>query len=452
MKFWTSSGWAGCLSAIDERRLMSIYLAGGGVLAAAFVALFFSTISFALRDFSRVKLANSLQKLGKSERLEPTLEYARDLIFVTSVARLFSNILVLIFTLAMIQDTHFGILWQYVLAIVVAGIVTLLSSVAIPLAAARYAGETLIAFFIDLLHLMRVVLSPVTKISHGIDAVFRQASGTPTSDSQLLEDEILSVVEEGEKEGIVDVQEREMIESVIQFRDTTTGQIMTPRPEMVAIELPASLEIIKQTIQATGHSRIPVYERTLDHVVGILYARDLLRYVGQAPASPEQFDLRKIVRPALFVPETKPLRDLLQDFRLQNVHISIVLDEYGGTTGLVTIEDILEELVGDISDEHERTEPAMLRKINDQSWDADARVYIDELNRTLGVSLPEDAGFDTLGGFVTTTLGRIPATGTTFEHAGVKYTILGAEPQKVNRVRIDLAMAAVNDPSVSLSA
>jgi CBS domain containing-hemolysin-like protein len=431
---------------------MSIYLAGGGVLAAAIVALFFSTISFALRDFSRVKLTHALQKLGKSDRLQPTLDYARDLIFVTSVARLFSNILVLIFTLAMIQDTHFGILWQYVLGIIIAGIVTLLSSVAIPLAAARYAGETLIAFFIEPLHALRIVLMPVTKISHGIDALFRQASGKPESDSQLLEDEILSVVEEGEKEGIVDVQEREMIESVIQFRDTTAGQIMTPRPEMVAIELPASLEIIKQTIQATGHSRIPVYERTLDHVVGILYARDLLRYIGQGPATPEQFDLRKVVRPALFVPETKPLRDLLQDFRLQNVHISIVLDEYGGTTGLVTIEDILEELVGDISDEHERSEPAMLHKINDQSWDADARVYIDELNRTLGVSLPEDAGFDTLGGFVTTTLGRIPTTGTTFEHAGVKYTVLGAEPQKVNRVRIDLAMAAVNDPSVSLSA
>ena len=105
------------------------------------------------------------------------------------------------------------------------------------------------------------------------------------------------------------------------------------------------------------------------------------------------------------------MRDLLQDFRLQKVHIAIVLDEYGGTTGLVTIEDIIEELVGDISDEHERTEPALLKRLNDQSWDADARVYIDELNRTLGVSLPDDAGFDTLGGFVTTTMGRIPTTG-----------------------------------------
>jgi CBS domain containing-hemolysin-like protein len=397
--------------------------------------------------------------MGRANRLEPTLTYTRDLIFVTSVARLFSNIMVLILTVALFRETTFGNAWQYVLSVLVAGIITLMVSVAIPLAAARYAGETLIAACVDLLHLMRLLLSPVTKISHGIDALFRRASGTPESTSQLLEDEILSVVEEGEKEGIVDVQEREMIESVIQFRDTTAGQIMTPRPEIVAIEMPATLDTIKRTIEATGHSRIPVYERTLDHIVGILYARDLLRYIGQptppAPASGANaapFDLRTLVRPALFVPETKPLRDLLQDFRLQKVHISIVLDEYGGTTGLVTIEDILEELVGDISDEHERTEPAMLKRLSDQSWDADARVYVDELNRTLGLALPDDAGFDTLGGFVTTTLGRIPPTGTTFEHEGVKYTVLEAEPQKVNRVRIDLAMAIANDPPVSAAA
>ena len=428
---------------------MSVYLAGGGVLIAAFAALFFSTLSFALRDFSRIRLGQSLEKLGRSDKLESTLEYARDLIFVTSVARLFSNIMVLVFTLGLFRDMFSGILWQYTMAVVISGAITLLTSVAVPLAAARYAGEFWIALFIDVLHVMRVALSPVTKISHGIDALFRRASGTPETNSQQIEDQILSVVQEGEEEGVVDETEREMIESVIEFRDTTAGQIMTPRPEMVAIELPASLDTIKQTVESTGHSRIPVFERSLDHVVGILYARDLLRYIGKPP---EAFDLRATVRPAFYVPESKPLRDLLQDFRLQKIHIAIVLDEYGGTAGLVTIEDILEELVGDISDEHERSEPATLKRLSDQSWDADARAYVDELNRTMGLNLPDDAGYDTLGGFVTTTLGKIPTAGTVFEHAGVKYTILEAEPQKVNRVRIDLPITAPNDPSVSLLA
>src|SRR5687768_962384 len=145
--------------------------------------------------------------------------------------------------------------------------------------------------------------------------------------------------------------------------------------------------------------------------------------------------MKELLRPAFFVPETKPLRDLLHDFKLQKVHIAIVGDEYGGTAGLVTIEDIFEELVGDVSDEHEPAEPAMIVRESDLVAEADARVYLDELNRVLGLNLPEEAGYDTLGGFVVNTLGRIPAGGTTFEHGGVKFTVIDAEPQKVNRVK-----------------
>src|SRR5205823_1427278 len=142
------------------------------------------------------------------------------------------------------------------------------------------------------------------------------------------------------------------------------GQIMTPRPEIVALGVDASLTQIKQTIEESGHSRIPVYNGTLDHIVGVLYARDLLHHVGQ-PA--QKFDVRTVLRPPLYVPETKPLPDLLRDFRLQKVHIAIVSDEYGGTAGLVTIEDVMEELVGDISDEHEPVEPAMFQRIDEQT-------------------------------------------------------------------------------------
>jgi CBS domain containing-hemolysin-like protein len=283
---------------------------------------------------------------------------------------------------------------------------------------------------------MRVVLLPILKLMHGIDNLVRQATGgSDEPEAEEIEQEILSVVEEGEKEGVVDEQEREMIESVIEFRDTQVGQIMTARPEIVAIDVHASLSEVKRTLEESGHSRIPVYSGTLDHIVGVLYARDLLKHLGLPP---EQFDIRSAIRPANYVPESKPLRDLLKDFRAQKVHISIVLDEYGGTAGLVTIEDILEELVGDISDEHEPAEPAMLRRIDDHAYDVDARMYIDELNRQVGLNLPEDAGYDTLGGFVTNTLSRIPPAGTTFDHGNIRFTVTDAEPQKVNRVKIEL--------------
>ena len=272
---------------------------------------------------------------------------------------------------------------------------------------------------------------------HVIDDSVRRATGATmvVEPAATIEREILSAVEEGEKEGVVDEQEREMIESVIQFRATTAGQIMTPRPEIIALELGSTLNHVKQTLEESGHSRIPVYDGTLDHVVGILYARDLLKFLGQATL---KFDIRSAMRPAYFVPDTKPLRDLLHDFRVKKVHLAIVLDEYGGTTGLVTIEDVLEELVGDISDEHEPLEPAMFKPLSETTAEADARMYIDQLNRRMSLNLPEDAGYDTVGGYVTTTLGRIPEAGTSFEHEGAKFTVLDAEPQKVNRVRIEL--------------
>jgi CBS domain containing-hemolysin-like protein len=237
-----------------------------------------------------------------------------------------------------------------------------------------------------------------------------------------------------------------MIESVIAFRDTTAGQIMTARPEIIGIPLDAEMLGVKKAIEASGHSRLPVYEGTLDHVIGILYARDLLAILGEPP---ERFNIRAYMRPAFYVPETKPVTDLLHDFRLQKVHIAVVLDEYGGTAGLVTIEDVFEELVGDISDEHEPIEPAMFSRLTDNTAEADARLYIDELNRLMSLGVPEDAGYDTLGGFVSTTLGRIPSTGTTFEFGGAKFTVLDAEPQKVNRVRIEVIPHTVTESAES---
>jgi len=210
---------------------------------------------------------------------------------------------------------------------------------------------------------------------------------------------------------------------------------MTPRTEIVGLEIGAPQAEVKKTLEESGHSRIPVYDGTLDHIVGILYARDLLKHLGQ---SPEQFNIRSAIRNPVFVPEIKPLRDLLREFRQQKVHIALVADEYGGTAGLVTIEDILEELVGEISDEHEPVEPSSFRRLDERTADVDARIYIGDLNRLLGLSLPDDAGYETLGGFVSVSMGRIPAEGASFEQEGVRYTITSAEPQKVNRVKIEL--------------
>ncbi len=410
-----------------------LFIALGLCLASA-GALFFSTLTYALRELSRVRLGEFLEERGQSQWLEPTTEHANDLIFVTAAGRLLSNVFTVVLVIMALEQWRPGV--RYTLAVIVSTIISLFLSVAIPHALARHEGDKIVGVFAPFLDVVWRLMKPVTTLMHLIDDVVRRATGgSVETEPEEIQQEILSVVEEGEKEGIVDAQERVMIESVIQFRDTTAGQIMTPRPEIIGLDVNSSLIHVKQTIEESGHSRIPVYDGTIDHIVGVLYARDMLQYLGQAAP---HFDLRSAMRPKLEVPETKLVRELLRDFRVQKVHIAIVLDEYGGTAGIVTIEDILEELVGDISDEHESIEPGLFKRIDEQTAEADARIYIEEFNRLAGLNLPEEAGYDTLGGFVSTHLGRIPEAGTTFEYGGARFTVVEAEPQKVNRVRVEM--------------
>lgn len=419
---------------------MTFWLTVVAIGIAASLSLVFSTLTYSLRDFSRPKLEDFLEKQGLSAWFEKTIALQQDLVFVTAVLRLLANILLLVGVLHLFRHLGGSEWLQYLLAVAVAGLITLFTSVAIPHALASHAGEKLLGSQVKFLHGLRIALLPATRLMHGIDRLVARAVGVNGTDmagqaEQELQQEILSVVEEGEKEGVVDEQEREMIESVIQFRATNVGQVMTARPDIIGLATGASLPEVKRILEESGHSRIPVYEGTLDHISGILYARDLLKHLGQPP---ERFDIRTAMRPAFYVPRTKPLRDLLQDFRAQKVHLAIVLDEYGGTAGLVTIEDVLEEIVGDISDEHEPVVESLINRVDDQTFEADARLRLDQLNRTLNLNLPEDAGYETLNGFVSNTLGRIPQVGTVFDHSGARFTVLDAEPQRVNRVKIEL--------------
>lgn len=428
---------------------MAEYLTIGGIILAALTSLLFSTLTYSLRDYSRVRLSEFLAIRGGSKWLKPTVEHVDHLVYVTALCRLLANTCILIGFLLLFRLEGASIFVQYSLAMIASMFICVFCSVAIPHALARHGAEKFVGLFAPMMHGVRWVLLPATRMLQLIDSLAERAfsqsdSEAPEQKEQELEQEILNVIEEGAKDGVVDPTERAMIESVIEFRATQVGQIMSARPEIIAIELNASLDRVKQTLEESGHSRLPVYEGTLDKIVGILYARDLLKHLGLPP---EVFNIRSAIRPAYYVPETKPLRDLLMDFRLQKVHIAIVLDEYGGTAGLVTIEDVLEELVGEISDEHEPAEPAMFKRLGENSAEVDARIYIGDLNRHLSLNLPEDEGYETLGGFISTTMGRIPQAGQVFEHDGARYTILEAEPNKVNRLKIELQPQTASSPT-----
>ena len=411
------------------------------VLLAATVSLLFSSLTYSLRDFSRPKLSEHLRNLDMHDWYERTVERVSDLIFVTAFGRLFANLFVFIGVLHATRVTiGTGHEWtRYGISVAITSVVTLFCSVAIPHALAEHVGEALIAHSARFLHGLRLALRPVTKIMHWVDRMVCNLAGRPDGDVELqreqqIEDEILSAVQEGEKEGVVDVQEREMIESVIEFGDITVADAMTLRSDIMGVPINAHLDQVKSIFEESGHSRLPVFDGTLDKIVGVLYARDLIRQLGEPAAN---FNVKLAMRAPVYVPQTKPLRDLLNDFRAHKVHIAIVLDEYGGTAGLVTIEDVFKELVGEMGDEHEPSEPSMIKRVDERTCEADARIYIEQINRLCNLDIPEDAGYETLGGFISTTFGRVPDAGTSFERNGVRYTIVDAEPQKVNRVKIE---------------
>jgi len=251
---------------------------------------------------------------------------------------------------------------------------------------------------------------------------------------EAAKEEIRVAIEDGAVEGALEAEEKQMIEGILGFRDADVAEIMTPRTEIECLEadmpLPEALEILKKF----RHSRIPVYDDTLDNVVGIVYVRDLIG----AGEEPEGTTLRDVMKEPLFVPETKTIGPLLQDFQQQHVQIGVVLDEYGGVSGVVSVEDIMEEIVGEIQDEYDEEnheDRIQLRRPN--GLEVDARVHIDELNERFGLGIPETEDYDTVGGFVTAHFARVPETGEEAQIGNLLVRILQSDARRVRRVLLE---------------
>lgn len=255
----------------------------------------------------------------------------------------------------------------------------------------------------------------------------------------VTEDDFRALVEISGKEGLLEEEEREMIHSIIDFGETLVKEIMTPRVDFQALPLGASLdEARKQAVQC-GHSRIPVYQDDLDAIVGILYVKELLKLENG-----EEKELKDILRKPLFVPETTHVNQLLKKLKLEHNHIAIVVDEYGVTVGLITIEDVLEEIVGDIQDEYDE-EPPMHEVLKDGTIAADAKINLDELEEILQTEFPE-IEVETLGGFVSTLTGTVPQKGEAVEYDRWTFKIIDADERRIKRILISLKPQESEDP------
>jgi CBS domain containing-hemolysin-like protein len=283
----------------------------------------------------------------------------------------------------------------------------------------------------------RLVLLPLVQPVH---VLLVKAGGLQsTSDEQRDEEqdeEVEALIEVGEREGLLEANEGEMMRSIVDLDETVAREIMTPRPDIVALPLDSDVDHARRVFLEAGHSRLPVYRRNLDEVVGVLHVRDLLRAAeegnGKQPIS-------RYMREAMFVPETLSVADLLSEMRLRT-HIALVVDEYGGTAGLVTIEDLLEEIVGEIREEHEADESDVRREA-EGSWLINAAVHVEKLTELFGVEF-EDRDFDTVGGLVVSLLGRLPLQGEKLEFRSLTIEILAVDGRRIRLVRIRTSSAS----------
>jgi putative hemolysin len=286
------------------------------------------------------------------------------------------------------------------------------------------------------------ILTPITALLRRIGGS-TVPKGAVSESIFLSEDGLRFLLNVTEEETVIEQGEKEMIASVFQLGETLVREVMVPRIDVDAVpgDLPM-LEALDLILKA-GHSRIPVYEVTIDNVIGILYAKDLLRYLrdGRTDVS-----LKKILRPAYFIPESKKVDDLLRELQQRKVHMAIVVDEYGGMAGVVTIEDLLEEIVGEIQDEYDAEEPTV-EALSNNEYLFDARVNLDEVNELAGVQLASE-GSDTLGGYIYGQLGKVPAVGDTVEVDDVRIEVLSVAGRRIKQVRLShpsLARAAASN-------
>ena len=246
-----------------------------------------------------------------------------------------------------------------------------------------------------------------------------------------------AVIEDSEREEDLAESEREIIENALGFHDVDVAQVMTPRTEIDAVELSEGAREVVRRIAETGHSRIPVYDKSLDRIVGVAYAHEILQAV--AAGELQSRELNSLLRPVLFVPETKPASELLAEFRRKRQKIAIVLDEYGGTSGLVTMGDIITELVGDMPGELGQTEPAPITRQAEGRYEVLGTTRVSDVNGELGLDLPEEEDFETLAGFVLAEFGRFPKKGESFERDGATFTVSDASDRRVLRVEVRLS-------------
>ena len=286
-----------------------------------------------------------------------------------------------------------------------------------------------------IIYALSIILTPAVYCLIFISRFVGRILGVNMTSPQLMitEEDIISFVNVGNAEGIIEEDEKEMIHSIVTLGETSAKEVMTPRTSMLAFEGAKTINEVWDEIVDNGFSRIPIYEETIDNIIGILYVKDLMEHIKNNELD---IPIKQFIRSAYFVPETKSIIEILKEFRGLKVHIAMVLDEYGGVVGLVTIEDLIEEIVGEIRDEYDDEEESFFKKLADNEYEVDAMTDIETINKELELDLPISEDYESLGGLIVTTTGKICEVGDEVQINNIYLKVLEVDKMRVSKVFI----------------
>ncbi|MBN1667692.1 MAG: HlyC/CorC family transporter [Anaerolineales bacterium] len=339
-------------------------------------------------------------------------------------------------------DPAFNALWMQIIFLVVVGLVVAWLQWSVERRVARHPETWVLklAFFIQI---VTVLFSPLIRFSLVLS---RDGNGLYENAGTVTEDELKTLVDAGQQEGFLEQEERQMIYSIFQLGDTLVREIMVPRIDVLALDVNTPLTIAMDALLSSGYSRVPVFEEKVDNVLGMLYAKDLLKVWREEKEQIES--LKDLLREPYFVPEAKKVDELLAEMQSRRVHMAIVVDEYGGVAGVVTLEDIIEEIFGEIQDEYDEDEELPYQVLEDGDYQFLGRIDLDDFNQIMNTNLPVDEA-DTLGGFLYTCFGHVPNNGEAVEEDGVRLIVEQVSGRRIRKVRVQRLAAQGSESHVN---
>lgn len=415
------------------------------LLVCFLFSVFFSVAETAYVSISRLKLSQLVERnlpaarLAKKLKEEPS-KLLSIILIGNNIANIGASVLGTSLIIKMFEARGAGNLG--VVLGVATGILTFIILVfgeIIPKTVAIKKAETLVLWLAWPIFIISIVLTPVAMVLTWISRPFVTLLGgkMPEKGPFLTEDDLKFMIAASEREGVIEKEEKEMISSIFEFGDTTVKEVMTPRPDIKAVEDSGAITDVVKVIRETGHSRVPVYESNIDNIIGVVYSKDLLE---TAPGTP----IRDCLRSVIFIPEGKKVDELLHQMQANRTHIAVVVDEYGVTSGIVTMEDLIEEIVGEIHDEFERAEKN-IEKAAENTYIVDAKMQIEDLNRELQVNLPTSDAYDTVAGFVFATLDKVPSVGDVLKYDNIEISVERVLKRRITRIKLTKLQRQIDD-------